>query len=316
MPRKYLAWLPAIAWMAFIFALSANPHPPVPHAGNELLDLILRKLGHFSEYAVLALLFYHPLQSRPRAAVIALLLCALFAATDEWHQTFVPGRDGNIRDVLIDSSGAGLALVFRVRFSRGQWIERSMDLLGGLLGLGVLMLLTPPIVLAIKLDSRGPVFFTQWRAGKDGRPFKIYKFRSMIDGAELMLDQVIVGRDLASPVLKIPDDPRITRVGRVLRRFSLDELPQFLNVLKGEMSLVGPRPEELRITALYDKNQQRRLAVKPGMTGPMQVRGRARLTLEERVQMELDYIEHKSLGRDAALLARTVIAVIKGQGAF
>src|SRR5690606_10544958 len=121
---------------------------------------------------------------------------------------------------------------------------------------------------------------------------------------------------LEEPVFKIPDDPRVTRTGRFLRRSSLDEVPQFINVLRGDMSLVGPRPEEEAVVALYDERQRQRLAVKPGLTGPMQVAGRGSLNFEERLALEQDYLVNMALPRDIGILLRTPRAVIKGDGAF
>lgn len=193
--------------------------------------------------------------------------------------------------------------------------KRTVDLIGGLIGVLVMLALTPPIALAIKLDSPGPVFFRQRRVGQGGRPFTIYKYRSMADGAEEMLGELLVLDELPEPVFKLSEDPRRTRVGRFLRRWSLDELPQFWNVLKGEMSLVGPRPEEARIVAYYNDWHRRRLAIKPGVTGPMQVNGRGDLGLDERVRLELDYIDHYSFRRDLVLLAKTLPAVFHGDGA-
>ncbi|MDT8304698.1 MAG: sugar transferase [Anaerolineae bacterium] len=193
--------------------------------------------------------------------------------------------------------------------------KRSIDVAGGLCGVAIMLLLAPFIAVAIKLDSPGPVFFRQQRIGQGGRPFTILKFRSMAEGAEEMLDTLLRVEELPEPVFKLAEDPRRTRVGRVLRRWSLDELPQFWNVLKGEMSLVGPRPEEARIVAYYSDWHRRRLAIKPGVTGPMQVNGRADLTLDERVRLELDYIDNYSLWRDLSLLVRTIPAVVHGDGA-
>jgi lipopolysaccharide/colanic/teichoic acid biosynthesis glycosyltransferase/glycosyltransferase involved in cell wall biosynthesis len=186
--------------------------------------------------------------------------------------------------------------------------KRTIDITGSAVGLALTGLVLPFIALAIKLDSSGPIIFKQERVGEEGRPFTLYKFRSMIDHAPLLPPD----SDLPPKSL---DDPRLTHVGRFLRRWSLDELPQFWNVLKGEMSLVGPRPEETCYVALYDDWQRRRLAVKPGMTGPMQVNGRADLPLDARVQLELDYIQHYSLSRDLSLLLRTIPSVLKGRGA-
>jgi lipopolysaccharide/colanic/teichoic acid biosynthesis glycosyltransferase/glycosyltransferase involved in cell wall biosynthesis len=193
--------------------------------------------------------------------------------------------------------------------------KRTVDVFGGLLGVLLMLALAPPIALAIKLDSPGPVFFRQQRIGQAGRPFTIVKFRSMAEGAEEMLAELLVLEELPEPVFKLTADPRRTRVGRFLRRWSLDELPQFWNVLRGDMSLVGPRPEEARIVAYYSDWHRRRLAIKPGVTGPMQVNGRGDLTLDERVRLELDYIDNYSFRRDLILLARTLPAVFHGEGA-
>ncbi len=195
-------------------------------------------------------------------------------------------------------------------------VKRGMDIVGALVGLAV----TAPLVLlaavAIKLDSPGPVFYVQTRIGEHGRPFRMFKLRSMRVDAEERLPEMVDVTRLPEPAYKLRNDPRVTRVGRWLRRTSLDEVPQFWNVLRGEMSLVGPRPEEARIVALYNDYQRRRLAVKPGMTGPMQVNGRGDLSFEERLRLEIEYIEHYSLWRDIQILCRTLPAVLRGKGAY
>jgi len=152
--------------------------------------------------------------------------------------------------------------------------------------------------------------------GENGRPFRMVKLRTMVDGAEEMLPALVDLESLPSPAFKLRDDPRVTRVGRFLRRTSLDELPQLWNVLRGEMSLVGPRPEETRVVRLYNDWHRRRLAVKPGITGPMQVNGRADLSLDERTRLELDYVRHYSLWKDICILLRTVVAVVSGRGVY
>lgn len=193
--------------------------------------------------------------------------------------------------------------------------KRTLDIVGSLLGLGLTLPIAPFIALAIRLDSEGPVIFRQERVGQDGRPFTLYKFRSMKVGAEADLEKLLNLDDLSQPAFKLRDDPRLTPVGRWLRRWSLDELPQFWNVLRGDMSLIGPRPEESWLVARYSDWHRRRLAVKPGITGPMQINGRGDLPLDERVRLELDYIEHYAIWRDLAILAKTIPAVIKGTGA-
>ncbi|MET0305092.1 MAG: exopolysaccharide biosynthesis polyprenyl glycosylphosphotransferase [Solirubrobacterales bacterium] len=193
-------------------------------------------------------------------------------------------------------------------------LKRGMDLVIA----GFLLVLLSPVLLVssllILLDSGRPVLFRQRRAGKDGKPFTMLKFRTMVQGAEEQLGELVDLEKLDEPAFKIADDPRVTRAGRMLRRFSLDELPQFANVVRGDMSLVGPRPEEEAVVALYDERQRIRLAVKPGMTGPMQVYGRADLTFEERLAMERDYLDNISVAGDMAILLRTPAAIVRGEG--
>jgi exopolysaccharide biosynthesis polyprenyl glycosylphosphotransferase len=195
-------------------------------------------------------------------------------------------------------------------------LKRIFDVGVSAVALAVLAPLVPVITLAIALDSRGRPLFSQLRAGMGGRPFRMYKFRTMACDAEERLADVVSLDDLREPVFKVKDDPRVTRVGRFLRRFSLDELPQLLNVLKGDMSMVGPRPEQLEVVHRYAPEHMFRLAVKPGMTGPMQVFGRGELTFSERLAVELDYIDHVSLGRDLRILLLTVPAAFRGTGAY
>jgi exopolysaccharide biosynthesis polyprenyl glycosylphosphotransferase len=195
-------------------------------------------------------------------------------------------------------------------------LKQTLDVLVAsalLVALSPLFLL---IALAIKLDSPGPILFRQTRVGLNGRCFRMLKFRTMVRDAEARLAEVVTIDRLPEPVFKLPRDPRVTPVGRVLRRTSLDELPQLWNVLRGDMSLVGPRPEEEQIVALYEPQHLVRLQVKPGLTGPMQVNGRGQLRLDERLAVEREYIENLSVGRDLRILALTAAAVVGGHGAF
>jgi exopolysaccharide biosynthesis polyprenyl glycosylphosphotransferase len=183
----------------------------------------------------------------------------------------------------------------------------------------LLTLLSPLLLLGailILVDSGRPVFFRQRRVGRDGVPFTMLKFRTMVTDAEERLAELIDIQKLDEPAFKIPDDPRVTRAGRLLRRSSLDELPQLINVLRGDMALVGPRPEEESVVALYDERQRKRLLVKPGLTGPMQVYGRSDLTFEERLAMERDYLDNVSIASDLAILMRTPSAIVRGEGAY
>ena len=188
------------------------------------------------------------------------------------------------------------------------------------MGALVLLVVTAPIMLmtaiAIKLDSPGPILFKQTRVGENGQPFTMYKFRSMVVNADELLPRIIDIDNLDEPAFKLKDDPRRTRVGKFIRRWSIDELPQLVNVLKGEMSLVGPRPEMAWLVERYTPEQRQRLAVKPGMTGPVQINGRGDLTFEQRLRIELDYINNYSLWRDMEILAKTLPAVIRGDGAY
>jgi exopolysaccharide biosynthesis polyprenyl glycosylphosphotransferase len=195
-------------------------------------------------------------------------------------------------------------------------LKRSFDVVVSASSLVVLAPLFPLIALAIKLDSRGPVFFKQLRAGRRGVPFRMYKLRTMVANAEQALADVVVLEDLAEPMFKLKADPRVTRTGRLLRRFSLDELPQLINVLRGDMSMVGPRPEQIELVERYRPEHRFRLDVKPGMTGPMQIYGRGDLDFGERLAVEFDYVENVSLARDIRILFQTVPVVLRGNGAY
>ena len=180
--------------------------------------------------------------------------------------------------------------------------------------------LTAPVLaitaLAIKLTSRGPVFYSAERIGIDGRPFSMLKFRTMVVDADKQLDALLGENDCDGVIFKMRQDPRVTPIGRVLRRFSIDELPQFVNVLKSDMSVVGPRPPLRREVESYDCDVVRRLLVKPGITGLWQVSGRSDLTWEESVRLDLRYVENWSAALDISILWKTVGAVVRGRGAY
>ena len=195
-------------------------------------------------------------------------------------------------------------------------IKRTLDVVVATLALALLLPLLLLTMVAIRLETRGPAIFRQQRAGRGGTPFTMLKLRTMVAGAELLLPDVVDVDALDEPVFKLAGDPRVTRVGRVLRRFSIDELPQLLNVLRGDMSLVGPRPEEVWLTRRYSESTAIRLSLRPGITGPMQVHGRGELTLQERVAVEREYIENYSLRKDLEILLRTGPAVVAGLGAY
>lgn len=195
------------------------------------------------------------------------------------------------------------------------WAKSLLDRLGALAGI----ILTAPAMLAaavwIKLDSKGPVFFRQIRSGLNGRPFTMYKFRTMVADAEELKEALKKQNEMSGPVFKIKDDPRITRAGRVLRKLSIDEFPQFFNVLMGHMSLVGPRPPLPKEVVEYDPWHHRRLSVKPGLTCLWQISGRNNVDFEDWMKLDLQYIDNWSLWEDVKIIARTVPAVLKSEGA-
>lgn len=195
-------------------------------------------------------------------------------------------------------------------------LKRLFDFLVAAGGLIVSAPFLVAIAIAIKLDSPGPVLFSQIRAGLDGRPFRMYKLRTMDADAEARLRSLVDIGDLDEPAFKLRDDPRVTRVGRLLRRFSIDEVPQLANVLVGEMSFVGPRPEQVEIVERYTDAERFRLTVKPGITGPMQIFGRGELTFSERMAVEFEYVDSPSLSRDLRIIIHTLPAVFRGTGAY
>ncbi len=199
---------------------------------------------------------------------------------------------------------------------RRMLVKRFMDILGSLVGLLITLILLPFIALAIKLDSPGPIFFAQKRVGKNGRHFNIYKFRSMYTDAELRKQELLEKNEMDGPIFKLEHDPRVTKVGAFLRKTSLDELPQFFNILMGEMSLVGTRPPTVEEFQQYEPYYRRRLSIKPGLTGLWQVSGRNEITdFNEIVKLDLDYIDNWSLSSDIRILLMTVWVVVMKKGA-
>lgn len=192
-------------------------------------------------------------------------------------------------------------------------VKRCMDVSCALLGIALTLPLWALIAAAVKLTSRGPVFFTQERAGLQGRPFRMVKFRTMVADAEERLKDLVRFDELTDPVYKLADDPRVTRVGRFLRRFGLDELPQLLNVLRGEMSLVGPRPEVVTLAKRYNSEQQRRLLVKPGITGYQQIHNRGMPDMAARLVYDVYYLRNRSTLLDLWILAMTFFVIASGK---
>nr|WP_235603631.1 sugar transferase [Parageobacillus toebii] len=195
--------------------------------------------------------------------------------------------------------------------------KRIMDICGALIGLICLSWLFLIVALLIKLeDPKGPVFFKQVRVGKDGKEFYMYKFRSMVTNAEELLESLLHLNEVTGAMFKMKDDPRVTKVGKFIRKTSIDELPQLWNVLKGDMSLVGPRPPLPREVAQYTEYDKQRLLVTPGCTGLWQVSGRNDLGFDEMVELDLKYIRERSLLYDIRIILKTIKIMIKPNSAY
>lgn len=202
-------------------------------------------------------------------------------------------------------------------FSGGRMnAKRALDALLSSVALLVLAPLFLLLAVAVRLDSRGPVIFAQRRVGKDGREFTMYKFRTMVTNAEELLAELSEQNEGAGPLFKMKNDPRVTRLGRILRKLSLDELPQIYNVLRGDMSLVGPRPPLRSEVDEYEPDTCRRLLIRPGLTGLWQTRGRSELGWEESVSLDLYYVENWSVIGDLVIMWHTAKAMIQPQGAY
>ena len=199
-----------------------------------------------------------------------------------------------------------------------QFIKRAMDIVAGLIGVIVFSPIMLVTAIAIKLDSPGPVLFKQTRVGQNGRHFKIYKFRSMYIDAEERKKDLLSQNELEGGVMfKIKDDPRITRVGKFIRKTSIDELPQFFNILQGTMSLVGTRPPTLDEVEKYGRKQWRRISIKPGLTGMWQVSGRSNIkSFDEIVQLDTEYIDNWTLGLDLKIIFKTFLVLLKHDDAY
>lgn len=214
---------------------------------------------------------------------------------------------------------AGMAVfeITKPQYSRANsLIKRTFDIAfaaGALLAVAPLMLVT---ALAVKLTSAGPVFYKAERIGLDGKPFKMTKFRSMYQDADARQAELIAANGGDAMFFKMKDDPRVTPIGKIIRKYSIDELPQFLNVLTGHMSVVGPRPQVRREVDTYDDLVSRRLTVKPGLTGLWQISGRSDLQVEDAVRLDLSYVENWSLLQDIIIIAKTIRTVLTGNGAY
>lgn len=198
-----------------------------------------------------------------------------------------------------------------------RYSKRGMDIVGSLAGLIVLSFLLLIISIWIKIeDPKGPVFFSQKRIGKDGKEFNMYKFRSMVTDAEERLKELLVLNETTGAMFKMKNDPRVTKVGRFIRKTSIDELPQLFNVLKGDMSLVGPRPPLLREVEEYTSHDKQRLFVMPGCTGLWQVSGRSNIGFKEMVELDLQYIQTRSIFLDLKIIFKTFFILFGSKDAF
>ena len=197
-----------------------------------------------------------------------------------------------------------------------HFVKRVFDASVAAIAIVILLPLFAAIAIAIRRESSGPVLFSQQRVGRGGRSFRMFKYRSMVVDAEAQLDGLREANQGAGALFKLRDDPRVTRVGKVLRKYSLDELPQLFNVLVGDMSLVGPRPPLQSEVEEYERHVRRRLFIKPGLTGMWQVNGRSDLDWEESVRLDLYYVENWSLTGDLLILWRTARVVLNGSGAY
>ena len=194
--------------------------------------------------------------------------------------------------------------------------KRAFDFCFALAALTATLPILAIAAIGIKLTSRGPVFYCAERIGIDGKPFSMLKFRTMVQDADQQLESLLDNNESDGLLFKIRDDPRVTSIGRVLRRFSIDELPQFINVLRQEMSVVGPRPPLRREVESYDRDLQRRLLVKPGVTGLWQVSGRSDLSWDKAVRLDLSYVDNWSMVGDILIIAKTMRAVFQRKGAY
>lgn len=213
------------------------------------------------------------------------------------------------KKVLIDEQAQNQRYVYR-------FFKRALDIVASVIGLIVLSPVFLIVSLAIKVEDRGPIFYSQVRLGKGQRPFKMYKFRSMIVDADKKLEKLLKQNEVEGAMFKMKDDPRITKTGKFIRKHSLDELPQLWNVLLGDMSLVGPRPPLEREVVEYSEYDKQRLIAKPGCTGLWQISGRNEVGFDEMVSLDLRYIQDSNIIFDVIILLKTVIIFIRPNGAY
>lgn len=194
--------------------------------------------------------------------------------------------------------------------------KRALDIIASFLGLIILSPILLIVAILIKLESKGPALFSQSRIGLSGEQFKMYKFRSMVQNAEELKDKLAKQNEMSGPMFKMKDDPRVTKVGKFIRKTSIDELPQLINVLKGEMSLVGPRPSLPSEVEKFESWMLKRLEVKPGLTCYWQVSGRNNICFEDWMKLDIDYVNHRNMKLDIKLIFKTIILLFGDKNAY
>ena len=280
---------------------------------------IVAKIDNLIEFCQSASLdeVYIALEDAYNAKVVALMNTLSEMGIIIHYQMMVPELTGAKQKVL-SQTGTSYNVTYASRMvPMGQLVlKRIIDICGALVGCVILVIITIVFGPLIKLESPGPVFFAQKRVGKNGRIFKMYKFRSMYADAEERKKELMAQNEMSGFMFKMGNDPRITKIGGFMRKTSLDEFPQFLNILKGDMSLVGTRPPTLDEFSQYSPYHKKRLSFRPGLTGMWQVNGRSDITdFEEIVRLDVEYIEEWSVGLDIKILLKTVFTVFKGSGA-
>ena len=234
---------------------------------------------------------------------------------EKWNSESIVHYHGLSREAKLVKAGLR-SIVIRMILRSAIVMKRIIDIAGGIAGLVVLCPFMIAAAVAIKIEDGGPIFYRQTRVGKWGIPFQIIKFRSMKMNADKMKDDLLKENETNGLTFKMKEDPRITRVGRIIRKASIDEMPQFINVIKGEMSMVGPRPPVPREVALYGPHERRRLEIKPGITCIWQVSGRSNIPFDSQVLLDIRYIRERTIWNDIELVLRTVPAVLFGRGAY
>lgn len=295
--------------LEFVGFVSTSPWQPEATNLGSAADLQKILTCHVIDEAL-----FVPDPASPEAIDDAMRVCREMGIGTRMLMDFVPPEASTSSVFRVDGHSV-LNLSPPPSYVAGMIVKRGFDILVAMLALG----LTAPVLLivaaVVKLTSEGPIFFAQERVGKNGRTFKMLKFRSMVMNAEALRGKLEAENEMDGPVFKIKRDPRITRIGHFIRKTSLDEFPQFINVLRGSMSIVGPRPPLPSEVAQYERWQRKRLSVKPGITCIWQISGRNEVTFEQWVQMDIDYIDRWSLWLDLKIFVKTIPAVLLRRGA-